>query len=307
MPGSPDWQQITEWFGPIQVQATGAAIGAGTISEGPYDLSTYASVIVAVKPSGGTITGTITQTIPGGPAALTDVTTFVVQNGAVHYEAVVLLAGQVTVTLTGSAGGETVTYAIIPANTNVNTNVTSGGNVLNITPTPLASWPPSSPVDGDVQVLELPSAYDPVGSKPVRWFAQYDAASAMWQVSGPPLVAQVATLENSASTTYAALATAGPSVALPRPGDYDIEIGATIDYSNSQSRMSYDIGGTGAVDGDAVLGSGFSADANLPKALARAQRKAGLTAVTLTAKYKNNASNGNFSARWMRVTPVRIT
>lgn len=307
MSGFPDYQRYSQWIGSPLAAAVDLAIGAGSHTDGPSEAGNWSSVILYIKPTGGSITATIRQTATGLDATLIADTVVVAAAGTVVVEAVVLLGNRVTLILQGSAGGETVTYALLPSNTAVNAATIGGSGVTNIAPIPLASWPPASPADGDLQVLELPTSYDPVGGKLTRWLCHYDAASSMWEVAGASLVSQVATLENSASVTYGALATAGPAVALPRAGDYDVQIGATIDYSNSQSRMSYDIGGTGAVDADAVLSSGVSADIGLPKALARSQRKAGLTAVTLTAKYKSNISNGNFSARWMRVTPVRIT
>lgn len=142
----------------------------------------------------------------------------------------------------------------------------------------------------------------------VVWHFKYRTTSGKWEcVGGPPLFAEVTTGETTASATYVALTTAGPSIAIPLAGDYDVEIGARIasDSANQGGRMSYDIGGTGAVDADNVfniMGTGVSGGS-----LARVRRKTGLTAVTLTAKYRTTGLGiCTFESRWMRVTPVRL-
>lgn len=121
--GFPDWQRITQWFGPPLDQATAFAIGAGQLVVGPLNVRNFASIVVCVKPTGGTITCTVAQAVPGGPAGLVSSQTFVCAAGNVIFEAFVLLAGVVTVTFQGSAGGETFDYAIVPSNTNTNAEV----------------------------------------------------------------------------------------------------------------------------------------------------------------------------------------
>lgn len=133
-------------------------------------------------------------------------------------------------------------------------------------------------------------------------------------IGGPPLYAEVTATQTTTSTTYVALATAGPSVTLPRAGDYDIAIGARISQ-NAETRaalMSYDIGATGASDADAIDyfgGDSYDgANGTVTAPLTRERRKTGLTAVTLTSKYRAGGSGGtaSFSGRWMRVTPIRL-
>ena len=162
---------------------------------------------------------------------------------------------------------------------------------------------PSSPVDGDIHV------YPADTTNGVMWQFMYRTAPNDWEfIGGSPLYAEVVTSESTTSTTYAALATAGPSIALPFVGDWIVETGAGIasNTDNSVGYMSYDIGGTAAVDADAFFaqrGTGLIYAHNM-----RRRRKTGLTAVTLTAKYKVVvASTQTFVNRWMSVTPVRHT
>jgi hypothetical protein len=110
-----------------------------------------------------------------------------------------------------------------------------------------SSTPPGSPVDGMIWRLPADSGNG------IYWFFQYDSSQATYKwvfMGGPPMYAEVVTDETTASTTYAALATAGPSIAIPRSGDYEVQIGfeGWVASAGATVSMSYDIGGTGAVD-----------------------------------------------------------
>jgi hypothetical protein len=116
--------------------------------------------------------------------------------------------------------------------------------------------------------------------------------------------------EATSSASYAALATAGPLITLPLAGDYEITIGCTVYGATASaiSSMSYDIGGTGAADADAVQVYQTTA-ANIVTVPSRVRVKTALSAVTLTAKYKSSASGSggaNFWNRTMSARPVRV-
>lgn len=164
---------------------------------------------------------------------------------------------------------------------------------------------PGTPTDGQ-EVYYLADA-----TNGVVWHLRYRAASASaykWEfVGGPPLFAEVATDETTSSTTYAALATAGPSVTVPLAGDYVVAIGKESSNSGSFNLdwMSFDIGATAAVDADGTVS--HSPGANLWDSDHRERRKTGLAAATaLVSKYKTAAGTARFRSRWMRVTPVRV-
>jgi len=142
------------------------------------------------------------------------------------------------------------------------------------------------------------------------WHVRYNAAggSYKWEIIGspPPLNAEV-TANESTIGSYADLTTVGPSIALPLSGDYDVEIGfRTVD---NLVYMSYAIGGSGAVDADAVVGSvTFTSGTGVVQdSVYRPRRKTGLTAVSLVAKYKNVGTSAQAGTRWMRVTPIRVS
>lgn len=142
----------------------------------------------------------------------------------------------------------------------------------------------------------------------IVWTLKYRANSASaykWEVvGGSSLVAEVATSETTASGSYVALTTPGPSLALPLAGDYDVKIGSIIASTGEFfSAMSYDIGGSAAVDADRVSGVGGNGN---EVGASREQRKAALAAVTLTAKYRVGGGTGTFLGRQMRAMPVRV-
>ena len=195
---------------------------------------------------------------------------------------------QVAATFTGWMNGFMVTCPI---------NATSPTN-------PVVTTLPSSPVDGQ----ECDYLADATNG--VVWHLKYRAADPTahkWQfVGGPGLYATVAATESTASTTYAALTTAGPTCTVPLAGDYDIEIGAYVrgNTFTASSLMSFDTN-SGAVDSVSVQMD--VASVNLGESLARVVRIVGFNAaVAVTSKYRTSAGTASFGNRYMRVTPVRV-
>ena len=157
---------------------------------------------------------------------------------------------------------------------------------------------PGSPNDKDIYTWVADA------SAGVLWTFRYYEATTKWMfIGGAPLFSQVLTSEGTSSASYTALTTAGPSLALPFAGDYDITIGANLASPNAHyAYMSYDIGVTGASDSDCVFIYG---NAYAYPSVSRLQRKTGLSAVTLTMKYRVGSGTGYFEKRWMAVTPVQ--
>ena len=188
---------------------------------------------------------------------------------------------------------------------------------------PLASWPPGSPADQQMAILELASTYDPIGGKKLRWMFSYDSASSEWIfLGGPPLVAKVDTSElvpNSA--TYVDGATVGPSLTLPCGGDYiiheavDMAFGGGYSNNGNQGYASLSIGGSTPVDADGVTtttcqnvsGTGVTHEASV----ARVLEKTGLAASTVVRlQYRVQSANNNrvdIANRYLTATPVRIS
>ncbi|MEM3008356.1 MAG: hypothetical protein QXU32_01470 [Nitrososphaerales archaeon] len=167
---------------------------------------------------------------------------------------------------------------------------------------------PSSPKDGDIHVL-VDSATAPA----YQWQFRYNNGSShsqKWEfIGGVPAYEEVLAAEATSSTTYTNLTTPGPSITLPRPGVYVVEIGYSITHNGAGvvSYMSYDIGSTGATDSDAVIGAsqGAGGDAG---SYAATRIKTVSSSLTLTAKYRvSSATSNTFSNRWIRVVPRRVS
>jgi hypothetical protein len=167
---------------------------------------------------------------------------------------------------------------------------------------------PLLPQDGDEVYFQNAA----MATSGIVWHLRYNAVSASaykWEfLGGQPLLDEVPTQEaiGAAGGTYGTLTTAGPVAVLPLAGDFVVRIGARITAAgDSIGTMSYDIGGTGAVDADGASARSDSTARDF--AAVRVRRKNALTAVTLTAKYRRNSANATFFAdRWMEVTPVRV-
>jgi len=164
---------------------------------------------------------------------------------------------------------------------------------------------PGSPVDGDVCYYQ-DAAMATAGTV---WQLRYRSGggTSKWEfIGGAPLYSSVATSGSTSSSSFVAIG-AGPAIALPLAGDYLISIGAgiTTPTAGQSSWMSYDIGGTTAIEADGI--ETFITNANQTLAAQqRTQLKTGLTAVTLTAKYKSTGGTAFFTTRWMTAAPVRV-
>lgn len=164
---------------------------------------------------------------------------------------------------------------------------------------------PGSPSNGDEYILT-----DSTSAPTYAWRFRYVSAksSNKWVfIGGNDLLAAVDTNETTSSSSYTALTTAGPSVAVPVAGDYIVSLGAqmTNDVGGKAARMSYDIGATGAVDGDGIVDYGVAGSNYIH--LFKKRKKTGLTAVTLTCKYKSElGSNASFADRYISILPIAI-
>lgn len=174
-----------------------------------------------------------------------------------------------------------------------------------------SATPPGSPVDGDIWRLPADAASG------VYWLFRYDAASASafkWTfLGGAPLSSDVATQEATASGVYVDLATVGPSVTLPRAGDYDLLFGASMTDSANAARValaSVKLGAAATADSDSTVfahgaqGAGVSAVASVNRGL----RVTGMAASDVVKlQYRIAGGSVGFEKRWLKVTPVRVS
>lgn len=161
-----------------------------------------------------------------------------------------------------------------------------------------------SPTDQQVVIVIADATTD------VEWMFQFDSSSGRWRfVGGPPLEAEVETSETTAAVAYGNLATIGPTVNIPITGTYLISHGCWHSSSAASQNsifMSYDIGGTGAVDADSVTSLGLSAVNSSFNNVARTKKKA-VGVVALVAKYKVGGGTQGFGKRWLSALPVFVT
>lgn len=166
---------------------------------------------------------------------------------------------------------------------------------------------PGSPANGDEVYYQF--YLNGTSGNTGYWHLRYNSSTTYWDfLGGPAIYTEVTAVNTTTSTTYAALGTAGPTATLPLAGDYSIGIGAEIGYAGSGNGcMSYDIGATPAVDADAAC---MAAPTGVGGGISRTVRKTGLTAVTLTTKYRqlNNVAPNmpSFAKRWIQITPSRV-
>lgn len=177
-----------------------------------------------------------------------------------------------------------------------------------ITPAAFAAAPFTTPYDAQ-EVRLLVDA-----TNGVEWHLVYNAASASvykWEwIGGTELSAFVEGGESTTSSAYTDLATVGPSITVPRGGDYLFELGTVA--SNP--------GNSGGGNGIAALllagsNTGFNVQADVTAiagavySVARKARVPGVAASTV-AKLAYLTSNGvqiYFGQRWLSARPVRIS
>jgi hypothetical protein len=168
----------------------------------------------------------------------------------------------------------------------------------------VSATPPGSPIDGDEWILPVDT------TNGVMWRFRYRAASGStykWEfIGGSPLNSDVGASVNSTSTTYADLAgSTGPTVTVPRGGDYDVMWGvymynSTVGIGNLASPSW---AGAVLLDSDAIIGQGQT-----PVSASRLIRRTGMTASdVIKIQYRVGGGTGTFANRWLRVTPYRVS
>jgi hypothetical protein len=161
---------------------------------------------------------------------------------------------------------------------------------------------PTPPFDG----FEVFYAAD--ASSGVVWHLRYRSGGGTYKweyVGGPPMFDEVTTVQSRTNIAYGALTTAGPSVTVPLAGEYEVWIGATVTPpAGVIGLMSYDIGGTGAADADAVRVHGNAAQASCNRPRVKTISSA---STALVSKYRETVATGtSWQDRWMSVRPVRV-
>jgi opacity protein-like surface antigen len=140
----------------------------------------------------------------------------------------------------------------------------------------------------------------------IQWHLAYESGEPTYKwrfLGGPPLQATVTASETTTATSPGDLATVGPSITLPRGGDYaadwSVALGANVVPTNLlapltknnvvQQNLQFTIG---------TAGISYDVSKFWPVNAAAAD--------VIKVRYSVNANTGTFQARILRIVPVRI-
>lgn len=155
---------------------------------------------------------------------------------------------------------------------------------------------PGAPTDGQ-------EVYYSTGG--VLWHLRYDSASAKWKfLGGPPLTSITFSPAATASGTYAPID--GPTVAVPLPGDYLVRLSTNGNGSAvAVTGLAAIKPGTAAAnDNNAAIFFATSVGGTVQSVV---ERTFTLTAAaSFDTHYRALGGTGNWPARAMVVTPIRL-
>lgn len=175
---------------------------------------------------------------------------------------------------------------------------------------PLVTALPGSPVDGQ----EIYYLADPASG--VIWHLRYNAASSSpykWErIGGPGLYAAVATSFNITSTGF--VDQGGPQIVAPLSGDYRIAggswIGVVATAAGQQAMMAPRVGATAPDPVSDRLASAYSpattGGSTFGNVGAGAMQRTLTAGTTVACQYRTTGGTGQFAARWLELTPVRV-
>lgn len=164
---------------------------------------------------------------------------------------------------------------------------------------PAALALPAAPYDGQLSFLQAA-----VG---VVWAFRWNGATARWDfIGGPPLVAVVEPNQVVGTlNAWTDVATVGPSIIVPRAGDYDGEWVATANFGANAGNFNV---GVGVAAGAPSVAATASMPANGTMTLSSAVRFAGLAAADeLRMRYYVGAAAIGAGSRRLRVRPVTVS
>lgn len=177
------------------------------------------------------------------------------------------------------------------------------------TPPTYGTTLPASPADGQQAIL-----VDSTTSPTYQWLFRYNNGSSntdKWEfVGGTSPGATVATSETTASVSYVDLATAGPSVTVPRAGVYEVRFGNDVQNGTaSQDNFStIKIGAAAGSDSNSLRGLANGTGGSNVFHTSRTRILTGVAASdVLKMQYRVSGGTGAFVNRWLTVTPVRVS
>jgi hypothetical protein len=148
----------------------------------------------------------------------------------------------------------------------------------------------------------------------VLWPLKYNSGSGSaykWEGHGCGFVyATIATDESTASTTYVDLATVGPSITVPRAGDYEVEWNCAS-YNTAGGPINYAAvkrGGGATSDNDAITWAPGATIATPGETGSRKMVLLGLAAGdVIKIQYRTSSGTVHFLNRALFVRPIRVS
>lgn len=174
-----------------------------------------------------------------------------------------------------------------------------------------ASTLPASPVDGQEAHLQVDA------TNGIVWTFRYRSGSASaykWEfIGGAPAHAEVDTNQTTGAAPYVDLATVGPSITIPRAGEYLLSYGVAAWYSSGGPGLAHmyaspRIGAVAAANVDAVRASNQTAIAEQDN-YARTRKKTIAVGDLVKLQYGTDGAGvtANFQDRWLSILPIRVS
>lgn len=172
---------------------------------------------------------------------------------------------------------------------------------------------PASPIDGQEAVLT-----DSLTAGTYAWRFRYNSSAVSaykWDfIGGAPVNALVGASESCASTSYIDLASVGPSITLPRAGDYLVTFGGRFEMNTGNTAASQmlgyitvKLGASASGDTESLTLSTYT-PYELPINTARTILLTGRAASdVLKLQYKRNTGTVQIANRFIGVIPVRVS
>jgi hypothetical protein len=162
---------------------------------------------------------------------------------------------------------------------------------------------PGGPADGQ-EVYFLANA-----ASGTVWHLRYRTASLRWEfLGGPALFSEVVPREGTASTAFVDLATVGPQITLPAPGDYDITVECLLTPNPTADAFGLACVQYGAVAsaGDGVAAQN-PANGNMSVSVAHTVRRSrGTAGEVIKMVYRTTVGTAIFERRALTIRPVRL-
>lgn len=170
---------------------------------------------------------------------------------------------------------------------------------------------PATPADGDEVYYEIDA------TNGIYWHFRYRAASGSahkWEfVGGAPLYAEVDTIETTGSAAFMDIATVGPSITVPRAGEYCLAYGAAMFYSSGGPGLAHmnaapRMGSIAPSDIDSLRSKASQAETKLDS-LSRTRIKTAAAGDVVKLQYRTDGAGvtANFGYRWLSILPIRIS